>query len=107
LRVLDLLETDHAPADALTLAAAAHVEAERRVAKLREELRACDAAAAVLAAAESVQNEEGRPTLARAVRLGHVQDSRQLETAGDERDPRFHARPPSSSTSQTRRCLST
>jgi hypothetical protein len=40
------------------------------------------------------------------VRLGHVQDSRQLETAGDERDPLFHARPPSSSRAANHRYLS-
>jgi hypothetical protein len=91
LRVLDLLEADHTSTNALALAAAAHVEAERRVAELREQLRARHAATAVFAAAEPVQDQEGGPALARAARVGQVQHARERETAGGERDALFHA----------------
>src|SRR5262249_24289227 len=83
LRVLDLLETDDAAARPFALAAAAHVEAERRVAEAREHLRGRCAAAAVLLAAEPVQDQEGGPPRARASPVvGHVQHSRELQPSG-------------------------
>src|SRR5262249_58670075 len=90
LGVRDLFQADHPPANPIALPAAAHVEAERRVAELGEELGACDAAAAVLAAAESMQDQERGPPLGRLARVRQVQDARELQTAGDERDPLFH-----------------
>src|SRR5262249_39569773 len=72
------------------LAEAGDVEAERRVAELGEELGAGDAAAAVLAAAESMQDHERGPSLARLARVGPVQDARELQAAGYERHALFH-----------------
>src|SRR5262245_63343965 len=75
LRVLDLLEADHASARALALAAAAHVEAQRRVAEAGEHLRGRDAVAAVLVAAEPVVDQDGGPSVARGPHAhGHVQE---------------------------------
>ena len=89
--VLDLLEADDAAARALALTAAAHVEAERRVAEAGEHLRGGGAVAAVLVAAEAVQDQEGRAPLAGAPAVvGYVQHSRELQPLGHERDALFH-----------------
>src|SRR5207244_7169765 len=91
LRVLDLLHADHAAARALTLAAAAHVEPERRVSELVEQLRGRRAPAAVLAAAEPVQDQKRGPPLAGGAALGQVEHPGELQAVGFERHPLFHA----------------
>src|SRR5262245_33770342 len=78
-----------------SLAAATHVEAQRRVAEAGEHLRSGDTAAAVLVAAEPMEDQEGGPPLARAPPVvGHVQHSRELEPLRYERDALFHGPPP-------------
>src|SRR5439155_19157063 len=91
LRVLDLLQTDHAAARALTLAAAAHVEPERRVSELGEQLRGRRAPAAVLAAPEPVQDEKRGPALARPAAVGQVEHPGERQAVGFARHAFFHA----------------
>src|SRR6266581_5673265 len=89
-RVFDLLLADDAPALAFALAAAAAVEAQRRVAEPGEHFRDRRTAAAVLVAAESVQDKKGGAPGARSARLGRVQNARELQSVRYEADPFFH-----------------
>ena len=75
LRILDLLQTDDAPARALALAAAAKVEPQRGVAQTGQQLRHRDGDAAVLVAAEAVQDEKARPALAGGRPVCRVHDA--------------------------------
>src|SRR6266853_4359208 len=87
-RVFDLLLADDAPALAFALAAAAEVEAQRRVAEAGEHFRDRHTAAAVLVAAESVQDEKsGAP---RRPRIGQVKDTRELESVRYKANALFH-----------------
>src|SRR6266699_3916548 len=87
-RVFDLLLADDAPALAFALAAAAEVEAQRRVAEAGEHF--CDrrTAATVLVAAESVQNEKGGAP--RRPRIGQVKDTRELQSVRYKANALFH-----------------
>src|SRR5690349_21123415 len=86
--VLHLLLADDPPALALALAAAAEIEPQRRVPESREGLRDRRSAAAVLVAAEPVQDEKRRAAL--AARLGKLKHPRELEPVGREAYALFH-----------------
>src|SRR6266699_3248754 len=91
-RVFDLLLADDAPALAFALAAAAEVEAQRRIAEAGE--HSCDrrAAATVFVAAESVQDEKGGAPLRSGI--GQVKDTRELQSVRYKADPLFHSLDP-------------
>jgi hypothetical protein len=84
LRVLDLLEADHAPAPALALAAAAHVEPQPDVAERREHRRRRHGSAAVLVASEPVKHEEAGPAWAWRIPVGDVQHPCEPQAVGLE-----------------------
>src|SRR4051812_40363232 len=63
--VLDLLKADHACVLAFALAAAAHGEAHRDVAKIVEHTGGCQYVRRILVAAEAMQHQEGRALLTR------------------------------------------
>src|SRR5262249_6787359 len=87
-RVPDLLLADDAAAVSFALAAAAKIEAQRRVAEAGEHRRDRLAAGAVLVAAEPVQDEERRVRC--AVRLRQMENAREPELVGHEADAFFH-----------------
>ena len=89
-RVLDLLEADHPPARTFTLAAAAHVEAQRDVAERGKELGDDPGSAVVLVTAEAVQHHEGGTALV-ALHVGReVEDAGEPQRAACELHAFFH-----------------
>ncbi len=93
--VPDLLLANDPPALAFAFAAAAEVEAQRSVAQPGEHLGDGRAAAAVLIAAESVQDEKGGAPFLRSPRIGQVKDTCELQSVGCKADPFFHSSDPS------------
>src|SRR5258706_14814880 len=93
-RILDLLLADHAATLPFALSPAAQAEAQRRVAQPGEHFCDCRAAAAVLVAAETVQDEKSGAPLLRAVRLWEIKDTRKLQSVRYEADPFFHSLDP-------------
>ncbi len=87
--VLDLLQADHAPELALTLAAATHVEAQHHVAELAQDLGGLHRVRRGLVAAEAVQHQERRALLARPQPAGDVHDPGQLQAGGRKGDGFF------------------
>src|SRR6185312_603955 len=83
LGVLDLLETDEATLLAFAVAAAAHIEAQGRVAQLLEQRGGGQHIAGVHIAAEAVQQQEGGPALAGGQPVGNAHG------AGEGEMPRF------------------
>ena len=87
--VLDLLEADDAAEFTLALAAAAHVEAQRHVAELVENLGGRDAGRARAVGAEAVQHQKRRAPLAGAQAVRHAQDAVQAQARGLKADDFF------------------
>ncbi len=83
----DLLQADQPATLAFAFAATRHVEAQGHVAELLEHGAGLEHVAGAAVAAEAVQHDERRPSLARADALGHSHVSHQRAILRPERDP--------------------
>ena len=94
-RVADLFEADQAAMLALALAATAHVEAQRHIAKTIEHGGGRHHIAGLLRAAEAMKNDESGALLAGRKPFRKTDRRRKLQSIGHEGEILFHVFAPS------------
>jgi hypothetical protein len=89
-RVSDLIHAQDIPAPSAAVAAPAHIEAKRGVTEVAQHSRLDLGVGFILRAHETMQHEKGRKPLIRAIAIGNMKYSGELQTVGLESNMTFH-----------------